>query len=49
MDIPEGVAECRVKKEGRGSVDSAPSYELWPWFSNGVKSRDSDMVMIVAV
>lgn len=48
-DIPDGVAEFRVKKEGRGSDGSAASYGLPPWGSKGVKSRGSDMVMMVAV
>lgn len=45
-DIPEGVAECRVKKGGCGNDNSEVSYD-WSqsWFSKGVKSRGPDMII----
>lgn len=45
-DIPEGVAECRVKKGGCGNGNSEVSYDwLRSWFSKGVKSRDPDIII----
>lgn len=46
-DIPEGVDECCVARESRGSDRSETSLGgLWPWLSKGVKNLDFNIAMM---